>query len=589
MKIAGRLKVYLDGEPTPRIDQPVEAIHPEYPYHEFWQPEKIVNYDRDHPAVFPFVAPLCTRTVAQLNWCLVPIPFAQSVRVVLEHDPADVWVRYDLLWTQYPEGTKVTSFSLESVQAQEADVWAAAKAWRVPGTRPCLYPDEQRQAGNLALPPGATVDLWQVAGAGTIVSLRLKATPWNRAVDRLTVLRAYWDGEVRPSVECPLGDLCTSHVGVPSNYALPAGRAKDGWYYFYLPMPYASSARLTLQNCSRYALPSLDWEIVTRPGPPAAEAGRFCARWKREKEIAADGHYELLGATGAGKLVGYNLYLDGFRVPMDQWNRPGQMAFYVDEEAEPNLAGSPLLAYWYNGHYGGPNASPPLAAVPSLDYQLYGYFGAYRFFLTDAPTWTQSARLVMSVAMDEITGRDFTSVAYWYRSPGGSDSLPALPTEDLALPVRHFPGSFEAEDLVKTAEFTQGDLLIVEDPEGRYGAGHNRFVSYAPLGPGDALSLRLPVEEAGKYRLKARLLVGPSGGFWGVSVNGSPIDPKQPAWGCYAEETTIAWWYGWFKLGEFDFRAGENAVTFVSRAAPVGSRTRGLLLGLDALLLERGN
>jgi hypothetical protein len=524
--------------------------------------------------------------VAQLNWCLVPIPFAQSVRVVLEHDPADVWIGYDVLWAQYPAGTKMASFSPESARTQEADLRTAAKAWRVPGTRPCLYPDEQRQAGSLALAAGQTAELWQAAGTGTIVSLRMKAAPWNRAVDRLTVLRAYWDGETRPSVECPLGDLCTSHVGVPSNYALPAGRTKEGWYYLYLPMPYVNGARLTLQSYSRYGVPSLDWEIITRPGAPPAGTGRFCARWKREKQIAEDGRYELLTATGAGKLVGYNLYLDGFRVPMEQWNRPGQMAFFADGETEPSLAGSPLLAYWYNGRYGGPNASPPLAAVPSFDYQLYGFFGAYRFFLTDAPTWTRAARLVMAVAMDEITGRDFTSVAYWYRSPEGTDSLPPLRAEDLALPVRHYPGSIEAEDLVKTAEFTQGDLLVVEDPEGRYGAGNNRFVSYAPLGPGDALTFRLPVEKAGKYQLKARLLVGPSGGFWGVSVNGSLIDPKQPPWGCFAEETTIAWWYDWFKLGQFDLRAGENALTFISRAAPVGSRTRGLLLGLDALLVE---
>jgi hypothetical protein len=584
---AGRVKLYLDGAAAPQIDVAVTDLHPLYTFWEFWEPKKFASFDQDHPQVFPFLAPLCSRAAGWQNWCLIPLPFAQSAKVVLEHDPAAVWCNYSILWTRYPEGTGVTTYSAAGMEAMHEDTWAAARAWRVMGQRPCQYPREQRQSGSLSLPAAATVDLWKAAGAGTIVSLRAKATPWNRAVDRLLVLRAYWDGERRPSVECPLGDLCTSQVGQPSSGTLAAGRGKDGWYYFYLPLPYGNGARLTLQNCSRHEVPSLQWEVVTRIGetPAPPEAGRFCARWKREKRLGADGVYEMLKATGAGKLVGYNLYADGFRVPMKEWNRPGRMAFYADGETEPTIAGAALLLYWYEGAYGGPNSALPLMATPNFEYAMFGNFGAYRQFVTDAPTWTQSGRLAMEVKMDEISGRDFTSVAWWYRAPGGTDSLPALQAEDLALPVWHYPGSVEAEDLVKTAKFTQGDLLVVHDSDGRYGVGNNAFVSYAPLGPGDAVTFTVPVEKAGKYTLGARLVVGPSGGFWGASVNGSPIDAKQQAWGCYYDETTVANWWGFYKLGDFDFRAGDNQVTFVSRAAYVGARSRGMLLGLDAMLL----
>ncbi len=586
--LAGRVKVYLDGAAAPQIDVKTEELHPAYPFWEFWDAKKFAAFDTDHPQVFPFLAPLCSRAPAWQNWCLVPIPFAQSVKVVYEHDPAAVWGRYSVLWTPLPVGAKYRSYSAEMMKEQQEEIWTAARAWRLPGQRPCRYPDEKAQAGQMKLAPGATTELWKSAGSGGVVSLRLKARPWDRTIDRLLVLRAYWDGETRPSVECPVGDLCNSQVGWPSGGGLATGRGKDGWYYLYLPMPYAQGARLTLQNYSRYEIPFLDWEVVARPGAVMVlpETGRFCARWKREKRIGDDGIYALLNATGAGKLVGYNLYIDGFQVPMKDWRRPGRLAFYADGAAEATLAGSALLLYWYEGAYGGPNSALPLMSTPNFEYALFGNFGAWRQFFTDAPSWTQSGRLAMEVTVDEVSGRDFSSVVSWYRAPGGKDDLPALTREDLALPVWHYPGSIEAEDLLKTARFTQGDLLVVDDSDGRYGVGNNAYVSYAPLGTGDSVTFTVPVEKAGKYVLDARLMVGPSGGFWGVSVNGSRIDPKQEAWGTYAEEMAVLGYGGGFRtLGEFDFRAGDNQVTFVSRAAYVGARSRGMLLGLDALRL----
>ncbi len=585
MSLAGRVKVYLDGSPAPQIDLTAEELHPQYTFWEFWDPKKFASFDEDHPQVFPFLAPLCSRAVAWQNWCLIPIPFSRRARVVWEHDPANLAGRYSLLWSRLPGAGDYRSYSPEMMQEQQAEVWAAARAWRLVGQRPFTYPNERQQTGKLALAAGATADLWQADGAGTIVSLRVKGTPWHRAVDRKLVLRAYWDGETRPSVESPLGDLCTSQVGIPAAVSLAAGRGKDGWYYFYLPMPFSNGARLTVQNYSAHAVPALEWEVVTRPGAPAPEAGRFCARFRRVRQVGDDGVYELLSATGAGKLVGYNFFIDGFRVPMENWRRPGRMAFYADGEAEPSVAGAALLMYWYEGVYGGPSSAPPLMATPNFEFATFGNFGAHRTFLTDALTWTQSGRLAMEVQMDEVSGRDFSSVVWWYRAAGGGDAFLPLRGEDLDLPVRHDPASIEAEDLAATARFSQGDLLVVDDADGRYGVGNNAYLSYAPLGPGDSLTLTVPVAEAGRYKLGAKLVVGPSGGFWGVSVNGSPLDPKEQGWPLYAEETAL-WLGGRLReLGEFDFRAGDNQVTFISRAAYAGARSRGMLLGLDALQL----
>ena len=118
--------------------------------------------------------------------------------------------------------------------------------------------------------------------------------------------------------------------------------------------------------------------------------------------------------------------------------------------------------------------------------------------------------------------------------------------------------------------------------------GVNRYVAYAPLTYGDSVTLRMPVDTEGDYELRARLIAGPSGGDWTAAVNGAAADPKSPVFGCFGDETTVSWVhypYGWANLGRFHFLAGENRLTFTASATSVGSRRRGLLLGVDAFLL----
>ena len=298
-KQAGQLKIYLDGAPAPQVDIPVKSLHPQYTFWEFWEPKKFASFDTDHPQVFPFLAPLCSSAPAWQNWCLLPITYAQSVKVVFEHDQADVWTPFSLLYEKLPVGAKYATYAPAAMEAQKDQVWAAAKAWRVVSQRPCTYPDEQRQAGTLALAPQATADLWKGAGAGTIVSLRVKASPWNKAIDRRLVLRAYWDGETRPAIETPLGELCTSEAGTPNGQALAAGRGKDGWYYFYLPMPYANGARLTLQNYTRY--PGAGARLGDHHPPGRAGGGRRAFLRPLETRSTRGGRRGVRDALGDGR------------------------------------------------------------------------------------------------------------------------------------------------------------------------------------------------------------------------------------------------------------------------------------------------
>ncbi|MHB9022742.1 MAG: DUF2961 domain-containing protein [Armatimonadota bacterium] len=582
--IQGTLKVFVDGAAAPQIDIPLNKLYQQYP---FSQPDKLAKLDTDKPQQFPFLLPLSNACPGYKNACYIPIPYAQSVKVVLEHPAANPWYSYNILLHRYPAGMKVDSYHPQALQARQAEVKAAALAWRNMGQPPMAYPNAKTTAENIAIPAGATVDLWKSTGPGTIVGLRLRAKPWHKAVDRLLVLRAYWDGETRPSVEVPIGDLCASAGTVRQAWVLPVGGGgKEGWYWCYLPMPFAS-ARLTLENLSTHSIPWLDYEITARPGTPAPNAGRFCARWKREMKIADTGVYELLNAAGAGKLIGYNLYAGGFKVPIKNFRQSDRMALYRDGELEASIAGGALMSYFYNGYYTGPNWDTPLSAIPVMENFTFGVYADHRYFLTDAPNWEQAARLVMEIKMDADTGRDFTSTVYWYRALGGSNKIAPLMKDDLLMPMHRAPGVLEAEDLVKTADFDRGDVLVISDPDQRYAVSNNKYITFAPMGFGDSITFRVPVATAGTYEISARLLCGPSGGFWGFTANNAPISSDAKTYLCMGEEAQVNPYNdGWQNLGKYDLVAGENYLTFVSHSPWIGTQLRGMLLTLDAFLLK---
>ena len=123
---------------------------------------------------------------------------------------------------------------------------------------PAAFPPTTRTGGNhdwMVIAPGETKTLFDVTGAGVIRRFYMAPMASDRMRYRKLVLRMYWDGEKEPSVEVPLGDFFGSGLGtlryihsliVDINQG-SAARTLTVWSTTF-PMPFAKSARITLEN-----------------------------------------------------------------------------------------------------------------------------------------------------------------------------------------------------------------------------------------------------------------------------------------------------------------------------------------------------
>ena len=99
------------------------------------------------------------------------------------------------------------------------------------------------------IPGGGVQELFNATGPGVITHIWFTiAAPSGDHLKEL-VLRAYWDGNAKPSIEAPIGDFFGLNLGSYQVYqsqylACSPGRSLN----CYFAMPYRRGARLTVTN-----------------------------------------------------------------------------------------------------------------------------------------------------------------------------------------------------------------------------------------------------------------------------------------------------------------------------------------------------
>ncbi len=303
-----------------------------------------------------------------------------------------------------------------------------------------------RSGGNmdfLVVGPGETVTLLEHDGPGCVTHLYC-ALAFPEVTDyRDAILRCWWDGEPTPSVEAPLGDFFgVAHARLrlvrSALTAVNPGFGASHGLHAYFPMPFATSARITLEHRGERALGGalpafwfhVDWEAYD--APPPADALRFHAQWRQERPTVAVGprpnvqlhggtnldgaeNYVALEATGAGQMVGLLLEIDNVA---GGWYGEGDDMVFVDGEAwPPAVHGTGTEEIFGAGacpttEFAGPYHGFHL--IESADWS--GLVGAYRWFVHDPIRFTRSLRWTVEHGHANNFAIDYASLAYWYQA-----------------------------------------------------------------------------------------------------------------------------------------------------------------------------
>ena len=440
-------------------------------------------------------------------------------------------------------------------------------------------PDLNSNGDSRVIKEGETLVLADLTGPGAITHLWNTVASLDPFYGRSLVLRIYWDGMDRPSVEAPLGDFFGIGHGAAANFhSLPVsvsscGRSRTcSWR-----MPFRKRAKVTLTNESRgfgdaEVYYYVDWEML--PALPD-DTLYFHARYRQEFP-ARPGDYTVLATQGLGHYVGtvYSVHQ-----MTNGWFGEGDDRFFIDGETQPSLRGTGTEDY-FNDAWGFHPFAAPAHGVTVYEGIFAGdRVSAYRWHLADPIRFTNSLRFTMEHRGSRVTDEGkkasssgerpdwVSSVAFWYQTPAvaGDEPLPAA-TNRIA-PYRIVPAR---------------QLTVRAEPAGTLRQAEEGMI-YEPGQPQARIEYEFEVATAGRYQVSAVLILCLSGGRYQPFVDDRPVGPELDL-GALEEE------WNWFGFDLHDLGPGKHALKFVGRGASPQHRTKApprFSMGLSSLLLLR--
>ncbi len=298
--------------------------------------------------------------------------------------------------------------------------------------------------------PGATVDLADIAGSGAIqqIWMTLARGKW-----RHTILRAYWDDQEQPSIECPAGDFfANGWEKFAQVSSLPVCVNPGRAFNCYWEMPFRKRARLTLTNLSAEQI-IVYYQINYTLTEVGEDVAYFHAQFRRVNPLPFKEVYTLLdGVQGAGHYVGTYM---AWGVNNAGWWGEGEIKFFLDgDDPFPTICGTGTEDYFCGAYnfdpgligrdrpsayqeFNTPYAGLPQVIRPDGIYAAQTRFGLYRWHIMDPVRFEADLRVTIQ-ALGWRTDQDrrylplqddIASVAYWYQTLPTAP-FPALPHAD---------------------------------------------------------------------------------------------------------------------------------------------------------------
>jgi hypothetical protein len=292
------------------------------------------------------------------------------------------------------------------------------------------------------IPAGETKEVFNQKGPGIISHIWYTIAAPSQTHLKELVMRIYWDGNEKPSVECPIGDFFGLNLGQYVIYesaftACSPGRSLN----CYFAMPYRTSARITVTNEGSTPVNSFysNIDFMTVPALPA-DALYFHAQYRQASPCVAvkgvqknpDGklNYVLTETKGRGHLMGCTL---GVLLNANGWMGEGDDMIFIDDPSMPAIIGTGSEDYFLGSwNFGGRDGAIPFghrfygAPLIVMPERTGGRYCCYRWHGDNPVTFTKYLKYTLEHGHANDRGDNWFSAAYWYQDKPYTD-FPALP------------------------------------------------------------------------------------------------------------------------------------------------------------------
>jgi len=307
-----------------------------------------------------------------------------------------------------------------------------------------------RDSWNIA--PGAVQEVFNAQGPGVISHIWFTIAARSNDHLKELVLRGYWDGNAKPSVEAPIGDFFGCNLNVYQIYqseylAVSPGKSLN----CYFAMPYRQSARFTVTNEGKQEVGSFysNIDYMTVPSLPA-DALYFHAQYRQSApcvpvtglspKVNLDGkmNYVYCETRGRGHLMGVTL---GVLENANGWWGEGDEMIFIDDESKPAITGTGSEDYFLGSwNFGGRDGAQPFGhsmyGAPLIvnAERTGGRYCCYRWHGDNPVTFDRYMKHTMEHGHANDRGDNFFSVGYWYQTAPYTD-FPALPPVETRIPA----------------------------------------------------------------------------------------------------------------------------------------------------------
>jgi Protein of unknown function (DUF2961) len=315
-----------------------------------------------------------------------------------------------------------------------------------------------RSGGNAdrwPIAPGATQEVFNSGGPGVITHIWFTIAAESANHLKEVVIRMYWDGNSKPSVEAPVGDFFGLNLGqyiIYQSEFLNCSSVKAMNCYF--AMPFRKSARITATNEGKQAVgafySNIDYQIAPslpddvlyfhaqyrQSAPNVPSTNDWSTNRDANRLLNTDGkkNYVYAETRGRGHLMGVTL---GVLQNQEFWMGEGDDMIFVDDESKPTIIGTGSEDYFCGAwDFGGRDGAVPFAhlyngaqLIQSAE-RTGGRYCLYRWHADNPVTFTRYLKHTMEHGHANHRADNFYSVCYWYQSEPYTDFPPLPPVAD---------------------------------------------------------------------------------------------------------------------------------------------------------------